>query len=498
MDEFSIKESVQPADGFGNKNSDCFKMESDILNVSDFAMKRKVFYDIKRFIETSSKNVCFLLGPRKVGKTFCLGQLMNEYRNVKYFDFKQHSDAENEKIITYLETQLAEGIVFLDEITYLDQADLFLARLSALLLGKTTNVKIVITGSQMETLIQWKNTAFCTNADIIHCSYLDFEEWLLYKGTIKQYGDHATCVNEEYYDYILHSSEFFGLMDNEEYLAGCIDEVLNSEYKSCNVVRMLEDISSEDLEDLSAMLYMSFVKLHNAWSRNSWEKRSTIPRTILKSYGGTLNKENLYEHILNEFERKFSYLKTMQIDKLRKYLRFLIKCDMIVLVIDSAEDTNTVRDWLFGRCDLYSNANELFKHINPCIKHPIFYANILRELTQGCIEEYMDKSLLGSILECNVRGVYSYISQDYLSPEFHSDDGSEVDIFDSVNKIAIEISVSDKNKRDVHFDRIPDYQDVDLFLFTATRNIENELLHAAPYGEMLLHFIRQVTKWKVR
>ena len=60
-----------------------------------YSFKRHMYYEIKDAIDKN--HVGFLLGPRKCGKTICLKQLKDYYKNAVYVDVKSEFNSDEEK-----------------------------------------------------------------------------------------------------------------------------------------------------------------------------------------------------------------------------------------------------------------------------------------------------------------------------------------------------------------------------------------------------------------
>lgn len=111
-------------------------------------MKRSITELIKEELEHPNRKVVLLLGQRRVGKTYVLKRLMDEYENAKYYDFE---DKKNQSLfipsVSDLEQILGNkeitGLVLFDEIQYLEKSGSILK----LLYDHFPNLKIVATGS---------------------------------------------------------------------------------------------------------------------------------------------------------------------------------------------------------------------------------------------------------------------------------------------------------------------------------------------------------------
>ena len=182
--------------------------ETNIFNNYEFNLNfcRKILYQCKEFIDNSNKSFCILTGPRKTGKSYCLQQinlLYSEKRLVKYFNFKNiYKEEEQWDIIKSICNDTEDTIYLLDEITYIQDYDKALLHLAENYKKHLTKIKVIITGSQSLAISWCANVAFSIDAINIKTSFIDFEEWLLYRNKISCYNEEYNCTEEDYLDYV--------------------------------------------------------------------------------------------------------------------------------------------------------------------------------------------------------------------------------------------------------------------------------------------------------
>lgn len=204
------------------------------------------FYQALVSFLQSDYNVFILTGPRKVGKSFALHQLKNQYNeNTILIDFKQLSDKEQEHAKEDIVRAIMQGEcynVLLDEIAYLSGADSFLASLDSLLDETGSKCKFIITGSQQIAIRQWALRAFSNKAKFLNVRFLDYHEWLRYTG--------CTEVSEDTFkDFVLNVHTFSKFSNVRDYLESLLDETIISNYKSNNVI-FRNDVSDISVDDL--------------------------------------------------------------------------------------------------------------------------------------------------------------------------------------------------------------------------------------------------------
>lgn len=105
---------------------------------------------------------------------------------------------------------------------------------------------------------------------------------------------------------------------------------------------------------------------------------------------------------------------------------------MITFVLDSGDMFDAVA-WIYGRDRTMLTLQEFFRRVTICFKHPIFYYNLIKELLQEADdpEKFIAGDVLGSILECNVRGVWSKFIKSPMMYEHHYFD-NENNIMNSI------------------------------------------------------------------
>lgn len=481
--------------------AESYDLKSDFVVDTTSLQERKFLVELKEFINQGNKNFCALIGPRKVGKTIALMQLANllqERNEIIYYDFKQHGNDANEAFLVEMENCFDKEIVFLlDEITYLEDVDINLARIAQRAKGACQKFKVIFTGSQPQAIRAWMRRYFSSDAFIVYCSFLGYDEWLQFHESSISY--------ESYVDYVQHSSDFFKITDNREYLAGCIEETLMSAAKSCNVIRELEDIDEDDVFNVIAFLYTALIKLHNGWK---WESFLDINKAVNSICGGfrgsrSLLTTNIKEEMKNHLIANYNSFKKVSLDKLRVYLRFLARCDFIVFTVNCSTDVigketfeTRFKEWLWkGDNGLFDSPVTFFKQVTVCFKYPLFYYNLVSDLVAGLgfqAEDFLDGNVLGSILECNVRGLYSYVRKTNIIPEYQTDT-AEIDIVDDVHQKAIEITISNKNLNRVHFkvlDDIEKFRDYSRILLTKDLQGQRNGITFIPFYE----YVHQLSK----
>ena len=121
----------------------------------------------------------------------------------------------------------------------------------------------------------------------------------------------------------------------------------------------------------------------------------------------------------------------------------------------------------------------MFARYNFCIKYPAFYVRILLDILGDKMTSKLPSVLLGGIVECHVRGVLP----NETCFEYRDTLGNEVDYCSYKGLQAVEISISNKRKRDTHFDCVPDM--VHCTLLTKDITDEKNGIKRIPYYQFI-------------
>ena len=123
-----------------------------------YPFKRDAFYTIIEQLKV--KDIIYLLGPRKSGKTVILKQLNNsKLFNLEYINFKSYIGEDSLEITKRIEEDIINGVnkvYLLDEVTYMFCPEGEIARIAEVYNdAKETVTKVILTGSQSIAIEQW-------------------------------------------------------------------------------------------------------------------------------------------------------------------------------------------------------------------------------------------------------------------------------------------------------------------------------------------------------
>lgn len=458
----------------------------DMMNLfnTDDGFYRDFYYELERFL-TSDLNVFILTGPRKVGKSFALRQLKNKYsHNTFLIDFKQldnqAQETAKERVIKTI-MQEPDCIILIDEITYLEGADLFLASLDTLIDDVNSKCKIIITGSQQIAIRQWALRAFSNKAKFLNVRFLDYHEWLRYVKSDR-------ITEDTFKDFVLNVHNFSKFSSIRDYLESLLDETIISNFKSNNVI-FRNDVSGVTVEDLLNVMYCTLISLHNQLNCNSFYKKDRYLQDVKSYYVQQMfTTEDLNKCVEDSIMKNYRKALNMDNEKFKRVIGFLLENRLITLtyVSKGIDDTLNLDDWLYGRSDSIKTKSEFFNKVKICSRYPMFYVAILRDTLKGRFpENELPPRILGGIVECYVRGILSV----KYTMEFHDIEDNEIDYVDYDSQEAIEITISNKKLSKVNLDLLGDnYKKI---LLTKNKDYSKEGLITIPYYEYIYKLLNE-------
>lgn len=417
---------------------------------STYVYKREFYYELEASIEKS--NVVFLLGPRKCGKTVALLQLDETYDNAEYHNFKIMTRDESLEIFDCIKDAIIndlDTIFLLDEITYAFEPEKEINAIAMWLTKYThSKVKIIFTGSQSVALEAWANRAFCGNVAMVRTDFLSYREWL-------EYMKIPVSTEETYNRFLYEVDDFYGFVSLEDYLRGCLEETVISNQKTANVI-MGNDVYLLDVNTLLDICYATMFTLHNHVTSQGFSKSDKLSdamyfyfRDVCKQIGS----EEIGNRITNSFIGRYNNFRTRDLDTLKQAFLFLWRAGLITItpVSDNVENVpNVLRD-LMSSDSKINYKDELFKNFNVCIRYPMFYMAILKDVLGKEMPEHLPTALLGSIVECHVRGILPEAG----AFEFKDMETHEIDYVNVRKLTSVEITVSNKRSGELNFRYLP-------------------------------------------
>lgn len=428
---------------------------------------RKIFYQCCSWITQSSKGVLVLLGVRKCGKSRCLLQIKDKFKIDKIYDFKGLPEDVANKYLTRI-VDCKDGIILIDEATYIPNLYNSLHRIEQSIL-QYPNKKVIITGSQCYNLRYIVNASIGSCADFIYTSFIDFEEWLVFRKKINSYGEEYCPTEEDVKDYIFNQNDFTKINSNIDYIQSCIGETVESEIKTGIKVNGSVPVSNGDEDVMKYVMYMSMFSLHK---RRSANRLSEYYKDILAIRSSSDARETIKEsELLRRAEDRLNSLIIRNVkptaDEIRDAVLFLHQLGLVTIVeitndLDSFEVESFLRTYDSRGL---SNKKRFFEICNICPKHPMFFMNMLYEVlydvSKENIQSFVGNDLLGSIYECLVRGLLSYKNFSDFQYEYFNTEPTivEVDYIDKYAKLAIEFTVSSNHNKN-GFESLENYEKI--------------------------------------
>lgn len=441
-----------------------------------YTFKRSFYYEAEKAINDSS--ISFILGTRKCGKTVCMHQLENSLENAVYLDMKSEFDTDEERrnAVNEILKSIANNvsIVYLiDEATYMAAPDKDIAKIAgAFSEYDNSDTKVVFSGSQSKALEFWGHIACGGNAAFIKTSFLSYPEWLAFKG--------ITEISEKTYtEFLFNSRDFYKDFSNtKEYLQGCLDETVISNRKS---VEYIMGNSAEDLnvEMLLDVMYASLVKLHNHTNYQSFSNPKLLSDMIAYHFGDSLTEDE-EKNVAEIIGGRYKNFKAMDSYDCKTAMQFLSNCGLTTLTFVSDEltaDPYIAEKLLKDSSELHTKP-QVFSRFNLTIDYPMFYVDLIQNVLRGREISELPKELLGSIVECHVRGLLPKTG----AFEYRSDIGTEID-YVSNEGYGIEISISNKRMRNVNLNELPD--DYKKILLTKDMMEEADGIQRIPYYQFI-------------
>lgn len=415
-----------------------------------YLFKRDFVQDVVSAINASVP-VTVLIGPRKCGKTVCLNQIKSMCMNTIYYDVKRLSEDERitlkDKICESIRNN--ENIVYLvDEVTYWMYPDSVIMLFSDVYAETlNTKTKIVLAGSQSRALECWCHRAFAGNANFIRMSFMDYSEWLRYTN--------STPSASSYNDFLFTIDKFYNMSSLQDYLQACLDETVISNAKTSDIV-LNNDCDLIDVNLLLDVLYVVLISRHNHINTKTFTDEDIL-RSDIKFFFHDIFSADIAERIEYFLMKRYCTLKNRSLREIRQAMQFLYNCGLVTITYMVTDPNQEVDAWSMLFKDSHFEQNiqtktDLFHKFNFSIRHPMFYVAVLKLLLQDDMPVELPHDLLGSLVECHVRG----LMPEAYSCEYHDAEDNEVDYLNQSYGIAIEVTVSNKKLSNTHFDCVED------------------------------------------
>jgi len=440
----------------GTEQRGCFRArkEGNEMN-KKYDFRRSFYYDVEKSVKYNK--VTFILGARKCGKTVCMRQLADAYGEAEYYDLKSmDEDAAvdlRDSVVDSIRRN-EKKIYLIDEATYFIFPEKTIARIASEFSScVNSNTRVVFAGSQSIALEAWANRAFAGNAEFVYADFLSYPEWLAYKG--------MTEVSEETYNSFLFGvREFYGdFVSLDQYLKGCLEETVVSNYKTSNII-FHNECDRLNVQILKNMLYAALVAQEDRPDIMGFFDKDKVFREIRNSFKDAyklVGSAEVQRRVDEIFAGRLGAYSALDMETFRQGLVFLYRSGLITLthVTGETEDFSNIIDVYMDLQqrdgNRIQNKKDLFEKVNICIKYPLFYVEILKEVLQENMPSRITGDILGGIVECHTRGILPQSCQ----YEYHNN-GREVDYVNYAERKAVEITVRNKSARELSFSDLPD------------------------------------------
>lgn len=444
-------------------------------NVEEYTFKRDAYYKLQKVIDEGTYRIIGLTGPRRCGKTIIFKQLKETYGDkAVYINCKQESEDSIDEVFVRIYKDEPGMIFLLDEVTYIDNFDSYIGALDSELHHAT----VVVTGSQSAAISRMLSINFASMAYDYRIGFLTFNEYLRFIGKIdlgelrfSQILDieslHGISITEQdCYDFVYGGYSFnTAIQGMRSYLKGCLDETV----QSCKTsMQGLGNYLVKDIEvsNILTVMYALLFKLHNnvGTDKLMTDGLYRAEKHYLKVEQGIRLNSEVYESTVSSLLKQY-YLTATNYDSvlLRKCVAFLRECDLIVFTLHYPEGQSRrkVLQWLNG--DLIMSFDDVMSICNITFKYPNFVSICLRELSNKIEnimgigkESLLTRGIFGSIIECEVKRYMSAISEsrfiyDLFRESSNTESPGEVDYYDPILSLAVEITVKNKSVKDTHF-----------------------------------------------
>lgn len=175
---------------------------------------------------------------------------------------------------------------------------------------------------------------------------------------------------------------------------------------------MGNDVYLIDVDTLIDICYATLFTLHNHVSVHKFASNNKLNDSIRYYFKDVCNQigiEKIGNCIADSFIGKYNDFRTKELNTLKQSFLFLQRCGLITItpISDSVETIPNVNKDLSLLDSQINYKDELFNKFNVCIKYPMFYVAILKDILKESFPNEIPTALLGSIVECHVRGLLS-------------------------------------------------------------------------------------------
>lgn len=118
-------------------------------------------------------------------------------------------------------------------------------------------------------------------------------------------------------EYLYEIDKFYGFVSLEDYLRGCLEEIILSNQKTDNVI-MGNDVYLVDMDSILDICYATLFTLHNHVNSHKFVKNDKLNETIrfyFRDICKQIGVDEIGERIVASFIRKYNDFKSKDIDE---------------------------------------------------------------------------------------------------------------------------------------------------------------------------------------
>jgi len=429
------------------------------------AKERLIVQRLRGFIENDDEyTIALVAGIRKTGKTTALKQLQASYPGACYVDLTLRGLDFNGVLDNFMDS--SSELLLLDEIAYLSDYERFSQHLYDLSNGsyhKHKKFKVIITGSSLAHVMRLNSSKLGGGrARLFRLPPVTFVEYLYITGRINGYAykDYENVTSEDFADYLtLEGLTDLRIQFDDDYFRTFYDEVADGNMNS-SLSHSFVELEQDDLLNMSRLLAYKLSEPKRYWNTvipgdgaiGGQEKES------LRSIGVKYSKGVDLSDALVTNSRD-AVLQISPKDRGR-ILGFMLRAGLASVEYnqDSAEKEQIPISGILHtleNCISNGPLESLFKDVSICLVTPLFYSrlgiDILNRLHVD-VEHLCKGSLLGAMAEVYMRGAVAMLSKNTVmsTVKLSYPELGEVDVYDFVSGLLLEITISNKPGRRVN------------------------------------------------
>jgi len=390
-------------------------------------------------------------------------------------------------------------VLLLDEIQYLREYETTAQCLYNLTAGNGTKLfKVVMTCSSAAHMTRLSISKLGGGrSKLYRLPPITFIEYLYFTGRIPDYAHYASATEADFADYLqLKGLSALTIQFDDDYF-----DAFYSETETGNNQRGLSaslvDLKSGDLQNMARILAykLNEAKAYNATFDPSVGGQERYSLRSLNPPQRFAKGTDLSDAMVSE---SVKHVKGICAKDKARILLFMLNAGLACIELkstggdDDITDTGRVLNEL-ARCSEEKQLRKLFDKASICLTAPLFYTKLGEDILKRAdvdISYLCEGDMLGKMLETYTRGAYvmrsvnKTMSSTKLCHIMQAGDGEferEVDVFDSLAELLLEVTISNKPEKNVNVNR---YFTDDYFIrvcSTRNQNYFDGVYHRIPY-----------------